>query len=125
MSRVHGAKIPKKKNNPEGVIQKEILDYLKDLETICKKPIYYFRSGAGAVKTIGGGFFKTGRTGCPDITLVVSGKFVGLEVKDVGKYQKPEQKEAEFLIARAGGDYYVVRSVLEVKQILAKYIDIF
>lgn len=34
----------KTKDNPEGVIQKEILDFLKDLETLLKKPIYYFRS---------------------------------------------------------------------------------
>jgi hypothetical protein len=40
--------------NPEGEIQKSILDFLDTMETLAKKPIYYFRSGAGAVKTADG-----------------------------------------------------------------------
>lgn len=48
-------------NGPEGPIQKEILDFLDDMETLAKKPLFYFRSGAGAFKTPEGGFFKTGR----------------------------------------------------------------
>jgi hypothetical protein len=95
------------------------------METLAKKPIYYFRSGAGAVKTADGWFFKTGRPGCPDITLVVNGKFIGLEVKDVWKKQSEGQKKAEKQIKFAWAEYYVVKSLEEVKRILAKEIDIF
>jgi len=115
----------KTKDNPEGVIQKEILDFLKDLETLLKKPIYYFRSWAGAVRTEGGGFFTSWRPGCPDVSLVVNGIYVGIEVKAPGKKQSPNQVQAEKDIQRAGGEYYVVSSLLQVKTILTKHIDIF
>ena len=105
-------------------IQSEILSFLDGMETLAKKPIYYFRSGAGAFKTEGG-YFKTGRAGCPDITLVVNGKFIGIEVKAPGKKQSEEQQKAEVLIKNAGAEYYVVTSATEVKTILAKEIDIF
>ena len=114
----------KTKLNPEGIIQKEIIDFLDDLEKLAKKPIYYFRSGAGAFK-VEGGFFKTGRAWCPDITLVVNGKFIGIEVKAPKKQQSKNQVEAEKQIKFAGAEYYVVFSVLQVKTILAKEIDIF
>lgn len=110
--------------SPENDIQKDILSFLKDMETLAKKPIYYFRSGAGAFKTEGG-FFKTGRAGCPDITLLVNGKFFGLEIKAPWKQQSQAQKEAEQQIKNAGGEYFVVFSVAQVKTILAKEIDIF
>ena len=112
------------KKTPETPIQKDILKFLDDMEKLAKKPLYYFRSGAGAFK-VEGGFFKTGRAGCPDITLVVNGKFIGIEVKAPGKQQSKNQKEAEKQIKFAGGEYYVVFSVLQVKTILAKEIDIF
>lgn len=115
----------KTKNNPEGVIQKEILDFLKDLETLLKKPIYYFRSWAGAVRTEGGGFFTSWRPGCPDISLIVNGKFIWIEVKAPGKKQSKSQIQAEDDIKKAGWEYFVVTSLLEVKTILAKEIDIF
>lgn len=111
-------------NSPEKPIQKEILDFLEGMETLAKKPIYYFRSGAGAFKTEGG-YFKTGRAWTPDVTLVVNGKFIGLEVKAPGKKQSAKQKEVEALITKAGGKYYVVYSVLQVKTILSMEIDIF
>lgn len=110
--------------SPEQPIQKEILEFLDGMEKLAKKPIYYFRSWAGAFK-VAGGFFKTGRAGCPDITLVVNGKFIGLEVKAPGKQQSQAQKDTEKQLRLAGAEYYVVFSVLQVKTILAKYIDIF
>lgn len=125
MHNFQGIDKPQTKDNPETRIQKEVLDWLEDLEGKMKKPIYYFRSGAGAVRIAGGGFFRTGRPGCPDITVAVAGRFVGIELKAPGKKQSKEQKEAEKLIQRAGADYFVAYSLTDVKKILSSYIDIF
>lgn len=109
---------------PENNEQKNILQFLDDMETLAKKPIYYFRSWAGAFKT-DGGFFKTGRAWCPDITLLVNWKYIGMEIKAPWKTQSVKQKEAEQQIKKAGGEYYVVFSVDQVKTILAKHIDLY
>jgi hypothetical protein len=98
--------------------------FLSDMETLAKKPIYSFRSQAGAFK-VEGGFFKTGRTGLPDISLIVNGKYIGIEVKAPGKKQSAGQVTAEKEIHNAGGEYWVVSTVLQVKTILSKHIDIF
>lgn len=99
----------------ESVIQKGILDYL----TLYAKtnPIYFFRAGAGAVKTMQGRYFKTGRAGLPDI-VVIKDKFIGLEVKTKTGRQSQNQKQAEKDIKAAGGEYYIVRSIADVKEIL-------
>lgn len=116
--------VRKSNKNPEGEIQSEIISFLDGMEKLAKKPIYYFRSWAGAFKTEGG-YFKTGRPWCPDITLVVNSKFIGIEVKAPGKKQSEKQIEAEKQIKFAWWEYYVVTSATEVKTILAKEIDIF
>jgi len=100
----------------ESVIQKGILDYLELLSR--SKPVYYFRAGAGAVKTQQGRFFKTGRPGLPDIVVSYMGQFIGLEVKTKTGRQSQNQKKAEQEIRAAGGSYHVVRSISDVKEIL-------
>lgn len=114
----------KSNKNPEGEIQSEILSFLDGMETLAKKPIYYFRSGAWAFKTEGG-YFKTGRAGAPDITILVAGTFIWIEVKAPWKKQSEKQLEAEKQIQFAWWEYFVVTSVLEVKKILTKHIDLF
>jgi hypothetical protein len=100
----------------ESMIQKAIMDYL---EMISKQiPLYFFRAGSGAVQTMHGRFFKTGRPGVPDIILCWAGKFVGLEVKAESGRQSQAQKKAEQDIAQANGQYYIVRSVSDVKEII-------
>jgi len=96
-------------------IQKAILDYLA-----YRRDVYWFRSGSGAIKTEDGRYFKTGKRGCPDITVLFDGRYIGIEVKGLKGKQKPEQKEAEQQIKRCGGEYYIVRSVDEVVNILKK-----
>lgn len=106
----------------EGIIQKIILNYLKARQ-IEKEDIYFFRSGAGAVKINDPNntkqrFFTTGRRGCPDITLCYNGAYIGIEVKTETGIQSQSQKEAESQIVNAWGKYYLVRSLEEVKEIL-------
>ncbi len=55
--------------------------------------------------------------GVPDIIVIKDGWFVGLEIKNKGKYQSKEQKEFEKNCKGAGGEYYVIRSVDQLKEI--------
>lgn len=106
----------------EKVIQKAVLDYLGTIPGI-----YFFRAAAGAVKTSTGRFFKTGRKGLPDIVCCVPkktdngrmvGVFIGLEIKTEKGRQSPAQMEAEKQIEKAGGHYYIIRSLKDVKEII-------
>ena len=104
----------------EKEIQKSILEFLE-----WQKNIYFFRAGAGAVKTIrkngSMGFFKTGKKGLPDIVLVLNGYFIGLEVKRPSGVQSEAQKEAQKDIESAGGKYFLVRSIDDVEKVLKEY----
>jgi len=111
------------RKNPEGITQKRVLNFLDAIERR-GYPIYYFRSSSGKVKTEKGNFFSSGRTGCPDITLLVNGTFIGIELKSKVGTQREGQKEAQDLIEKAGGKYYLVRDPLELKKILSEYINI-
>lgn len=96
-------------------IQKSILEYLG-----YQKNIYFFRASAGAVTTSDGRYFKTGKPGCPDIVVCKDGKFIGLEVKTFNGRQSKKQKIAESDIINAGGEYYIVRSIDDVVDIIDK-----
>ena len=100
----------------ESVIQKAIMQYLQILENQGK--LYFFRAGSGAIPTGNGGYFKTGKVGCPDIVVCLRGLFVGLEIKNEKGRQSPSQKIAQEAIETAGGRYYIVRSVDDVERIL-------
>jgi len=100
----------------ELVIQRAVLDYLELYSRTHN--IYYFRSGAGNVQTMQGRRFKTGKKGCPDITALVDSKFLGLEIKTKTGRQSPNQKIAQAEIEAAGGEYYLVRSLGDIKAIL-------
>jgi len=100
----------------EKEIQKVIIEYLQYLEN--RSLLYFFRSGAGAVRLDSGRYFKTGKSGCPDITICVKGKFIGLEVKTDKGVQSVSQLKAQRQIERVGGFYYIVRSVDDVQSII-------
>jgi len=70
------------------------------------------------MKTEQGRYFKTGKPGCPDICVCSGGEFIGLEVKTKTGRQSQTQKKAEQEIGQAGGKYYIVRSISDVKEIL-------
>lgn len=100
----------------ESTIQRGILDYLELFSR--NNPIYFFRAGAGAVKTEQGRFFKTGKAGLSDIVVCYLGRFIGFEVKTPTGRQSQSQKQAEYDIKQAGGEYHLVRSIADVKRIL-------
>ena len=100
----------------ESTIQRGILDYLELFSRT--NPVYYFRAGAGAVKTQQGRFFKTGKSGLSDIVVCYLGRLIGLEVKTKTGRQSQNQKKAEQEIKDAGGEYHIVRSIADVKRIL-------
>lgn len=97
----------------EGLIQRAIMEYLA-----YQRDIYFFRANSGSVVTSNGRFFKTGKRGCPDVIVCYKGHFIGLEVKNAKGVQSTFQKDAEIDINKAGGLYYLVRSVDDVEKIL-------
>jgi len=101
----------------EAMIQRAVLEYL---EMVSKQvPLYYFRAGSGAVKTQQGRYFKTGKPGVPDVVVCLpGGRFCGFEVKTETGRQSQAQKRAEKDIQWAGGEYYVVRSVDDVRKVV-------
>ena len=112
------------------------------------KPIYYWRSNAGDVWTIGSpqpfiktifNMFKQGKSlselmafahkyirkillapkGHPDYTACINGKFVGIECKRmVGGRQKPEQKEIQEKIESCGGVYLLRNTAAPLREYL-------
>lgn len=108
---------PHKYSRPtERQIQRGVLDYLELLSR--KKPIYYFRSAAGMVKTDQGRVFKTGKPGTPDISVCFDGMFIGLEIKTTIGRQSTLQKKAQEQIEAAGGKYYIIRCLEDIWKIL-------
>lgn len=105
----------------ESTIQKGVIKYLQTLENMGH--LYFFRSGAGAVKIKEKDkkdrYFKTGKKGCPDITVCYRGGFYGLEIKSPTGRQTDRQKIAQKAIYQSGGLYYVIRDVLEVEELFS------
>ena len=93
-------------------IQKAILDYL------AFKKIFHYRQNSGAFKTESGGYMRTASvSGLPDIVAIKDGIYIGLEVKTATGIQSKEQREIQNRVTEAGGLYFVVRSVDDVKKI--------
>ena len=101
----------------ESTVQKGVIRYLQTLENMGH--LYFFRSGAGAIKTDEGRYFKTGKKGCPDITVCYRGQFYGLEIKSLTGRQTEHQKNAQRVIEQSGGKYYLIRDVLEVEKLFS------
>ena len=101
----------------ESIIQRGVMDYLTMIET--SHNLYWFRSAAGAVQTVSGRYFKTGRPGAPDVTVCWSGKFIGIEIKSEIGTMSPAQKRAKAQIEAAGGEYHIVRSIADIKAVFA------
>ncbi len=100
----------------ESKIQRGILDYLELFSR--NNDLYFFRAGSGAMRTEAGRYFKTGRPGCPDIVCCHKGQFIGLEVKTEKGRQSQSQIKTEAQIKCSGGQYYIVRSIADVKRVL-------
>ena len=60
---------------------------------------------------------KYSMKGVPDFILIKDGFFVGLECKQKGTYQSKDQKEFEQLCKKEGAEYYVIRSIDDLKEV--------
>lgn len=95
----------------EADIQRTIIEYLK------YKRLFWWRNNSGALKTEHGGFIRFGATGSPDIFIVKDGKIYGLEVKAEKGKQSDNQLLFQQGFEKAGGLYFVVRSLKDVADI--------
>ena len=86
----------------EQTIQHEILQYLNSLH-----PDVY------VVKVI-----LANKRGVPDLLCCYRGKFIGLEIKQPGGKLSPIQIFEGQLIERAGGKWYRIESLDDVKSVL-------
>lgn len=98
-------------------IQKLIIEYLK-----YRKDIYFIRNNAfqGFIKRPNGtsGYIKNDKKGSPDIIILYKGRWIGAEIKALHGHQLPDQKQAEADIRRCGGEYYIIRSLEDLIEIL-------
>ena len=58
------------------------------------------------------------KKGIPDIWVILQGKTIGLEVKTATGRQSKEQKEIEERFKKNGAEYYIVRSLDDVKEVI-------
>ena len=104
----------------ESEIQSSIIDYLQLLEKQGKLFLHRVNNmGVYDPKRKAYRVFPKGaKKGFPDIIIIKNGLFIGLEVKTSKGKQSKEQEEMENLMKEHGADYYVVRSLEEVQQII-------
>lgn len=96
----------------EADIQKTILEYLEIKRT------FHWRQNSGSMKVPNTNrFIRFGIVGAPDIFVVKNSKVYALEVKSAKGEQNDNQLKFEVDLTKAGGLYYVVRSLDEVKAI--------
>ena len=102
----------------ESQIQKEILHWLS-LQP--KDQMFSWRMYTGPIvrgNPLKGKTFFTPNPcpGLPDIIVIIKGRFVGLEIKQPKGRQSTEQKTFEQAIKKAGGFYFLIRSLDEAIQ---------
>lgn len=98
--------------------QKACLDYLTSSR------IFHYRNNSGAMVTEykgRKGFMRFGAVGSPDIVVVWKGQYIGFEIKDRYGKQSPGQIAFQESLEKAGGAYYVIRSIDEFLKIMMKY----
>ena len=102
----------------ESQIQKEILHWLS-LQP--KDQMFSWRMYTGPIvrgNPLKGKTFFTPNPcpGLPDIIVIIKGRFVGLEITQPKGRQSTEQKPFEQAIKKAGGFYFLIRSLDEAIQ---------
>jgi hypothetical protein len=98
----------------EKEIQLAICDYLA-----YKRDIMFWRQNTSPIHADGKfrSMPKYSKTGVPDIIVIKNGIFIGLEVKRPKHKQSETQIEFQTELEKAGGKYYVVTSIDDVKSI--------
>lgn len=106
----------------ETQIQSSIIDYLQLLEKQGKLFLHRVNNmGVYDPKVKAYRVFPKGaKKGFPDIICLKDGLFIGLEVKTGEGKQSKEQKEIEKDFKKHGADYFVVRSLKEVIEIIGR-----
>lgn len=96
-------------------IQNSICEYLQ-----IKKYFFWRQNTSPTLTPDGKGFRRMSRysrTGIPDIIIVEKGLFVGLEVKRKNSTQSDSQKQFQKDLEKAGGRYYIVRSIDDIQKL--------
>lgn len=81
------------------------------LQLLEMKRIFHYRQNSGAFKAEHGSFIRYGTPGAPDIVMVISGRYIGVEVKDIKGRQNENQKDFQQRLENAGGEYIIVKSI--------------
>lgn len=95
--------------------EKQIQNAIEHYLTLKKH--FFWKNNSGALPTKSGGFIRFGAVGSPDICLVKDGFFIGLEVKTKTGKQSDGQKDFEKRLKEAGGEYYIVKSIDDCKEV--------
>lgn len=102
----------------EKATQKACLDYLEALN------IFHYRNNSGATViegVRGKRFVRFGATGSPDIIVVIKGRYIGFEIKDVKGKQSEGQIAFQKALETAGGAYHVIKSIDDFISIIDSY----
>lgn len=96
-------------------IQAAICDYL------ALRKHFFWRNNSTPIFDAGKMVFrrmpKYAISGRPDIEIIKDGYYIGLEVKRLKTQQSDSQRLFEKLCKEAGGEYHVVRSILDVQEL--------
>lgn len=106
----------------EGPIHRAILEYLMARypgAAIHASPNSNTMKGKDVARLIAKQKYMGMRPGWPDIEMIHYGRFYAFEVKAEGGRQQDNQKDVERDINAAGGHYFVVRSIDDVKEAMA------
>ena len=103
--------------NLESDVLRSVCEYLE------LKGHFFWRTNNIPVSTWRGGkqvYFNLPKytpRGLPDIMIVRDGWFIALEIKNYKGQQSPHQKEFQKKLADAGGEYYLIRSIDDLKEV--------
>ncbi|NDD83414.1 VRR-NUC domain-containing protein [bacterium] len=117
-------KSKQRREQPERLIQNSVIEYLQVLQNQGK--LFFWRqSNTGTYDKNRETFLKRKklgeRNGVPDILLCVGGRLVGFEVKAPKGYQSTFQKQFEADLVKAGGCYYIIKSLDDARLALARH----
>jgi hypothetical protein len=95
-------------STPEGKISDQCRKWLTD------RQIFHYRNNTQGIPLHGrnqGRFRPSLAPGAPDLVAILSGKYIGIELKAPGKIQSDYQKDFQQSIERAGGRYILAYSL--------------
>jgi hypothetical protein len=124
---VTGHKYSAAKSNP---FAQAIIEYLEHFGHMAwrqstegrYRPGKTFRDTVGFLRQTKGTFIPAMKTGLGDVTAVIGGKYVSIEIKIGSDRQRPNQKQFEADLKKAGGGYILVKTweefILKIRQFL-------